>query len=224
MTSWRDRKLPGFGHTTIARWHHDPRLRLIVSLTLGALGIWLASRFWTWSLALLIGWVVIGTLYCLITAVAVWPMNAVETAAHATAESPGGLTVHVMLLSAAAISLVGLIVLIAQPQTDPVESAVITFFVVLVSWATIQIIYALRYARQYYLDGGGINFSQDTDPQYSDFAYVAITIGMTFQTSDPVFTNTAIRRVVIGQALLAFVFGTGFLASAVNVLQSLGGN
>ena len=35
---------------------------------------------------------------------------------------------------------------------------------------------------------GGINFNEDDPPNYSDFAYLALTIGMTFQVSDTDFT------------------------------------
>jgi len=44
-------------------------------------------------------------------------------------------------------------------------------------------VYALRYARLYYAAPvGGFGF-HDAKPDYADFAYVALTIGMTYQVS-----------------------------------------
>ncbi len=56
------------------------------------------------------------------------------------------------------------------------------------SWATVHTVYALRYAHEYYARPpvGGIDFKsgQDYRPDYRDFAYVAFVVGMTFQVSD----------------------------------------
>ena len=56
---------------------------------------------------------------------------------------------------------------------------------VILSWATVHTVFTLRYARLYYAGGGGIDFNDDRDPPaYTDFAYLAFTIGMTYQVSD----------------------------------------
>ena len=218
-SGWR---LPGPHHTLVRRWHHDPRWRLFVSFVIGAGGVWLADHFWGLDYAFLAGWVVVALLYCLITGIAVWRMNPRETAAHAMAESPGNVAVHLMLLGAAGASLIGLVVFLAQQRASPVQQAIITASVVVASWAVIQVIYALRYARKYYETGGGIDFNQPEPPEYTDFAYLAFTIGMTFQVSDNVFSSSAFRRIALGHAILTYVFGTVFLASVINILASLG--
>jgi uncharacterized membrane protein len=45
---------------------------------------------------------------------------------------------------------------------------------------------------------------------------------MTFQTSDVQVTDGAMRRVVVGHTLAAFVFNLGVLAFTVNVLGGAG--
>jgi len=130
--------------------------------------------------------------------------------------------VHILLLGAATAALVGVVMMLMHPNTSPIEAAVITLLTVTSAWAVIQVVYTLRYARQYYSTGGGINFNMETAPQYTDFAYVAFTIGMTFQASDTIFTDSQIRKIALGHALLTYIFGTVFLASIVNVLASLG--
>ena len=52
---------------------------------------------------------------------------------------------------------------------------------VVLAWLSVHTIYLLRYARDYYSPPeGGIDFHGEA-PDYVDFAYLALTIGMTFQ-------------------------------------------
>ena len=56
---------------------------------------------------------------------------------------------------------------------------------VVVSWAVVQSVFMLRYARMYYGDPvGGIDCNDEPRPNFLDFAYLAFTIGMTYQVSD----------------------------------------
>jgi uncharacterized membrane protein len=94
---------------------------------------------------------------------------------------------------------------------------------VAVSWFAVHTIFALRYARLYYGDPvGGIDFNQDERPVYPDFAYLALTIGMTFQVSDTNLRNSAVRRTALQHALLSYLFGSIILASAINLIVGLG--
>ena len=66
---------------------------------------------------------------------------------------------------------------------------------VALSWTVVQTVFTSHYARLYYSHpAGGIDFNQDAPPRYSDFAYLAFTIGMTFQVSDVQITSRRIRR------------------------------
>jgi uncharacterized membrane protein len=46
---------------------------------------------------------------------------------------------------------------------------------------------------------------------------------MTFQVSDTVLRSTALRRTVLRQALLSYLFGTGILATTIDLVASLRG-
>jgi uncharacterized membrane protein len=95
---------------------------------------------------------------------------------------------------------------------------------VVLSWAMTNTVFALKYARLYYRDeNGGIDFLQEEEPTYADFAYMAFAVGMTYGITDIVVTDTRIRRTVLGHALLAYAFGTGILAIAINLIANLGG-
>ena len=93
---------------------------------------------------------------------------------------------------------------------------------VAVSWLVVNTVYALRYARLYYTDPyGGVEFTGADDPTYREFAYLAFTIGMTFQVSDTSLQTTDIRMAVLRHALMSFVFDVVIIAVTVNVVAGL---
>ena len=51
--------------------------------------------------------------------------------------------------------------------------------------------------------------------------YFSFTIAVALQTSDVSVTNASMRRMVLVQSLLAFVFNTTILAFTVNIASSL---
>ena len=92
------------------------------------------------------------------------------------------------MLSAAAGSLgaLGLVIVYGHSLTGLASGmlALLAVFSVAVSWFSIRTIFTLRYAMLYYREPvGGIDFNQSERPNYQDFAYVALTLGMTFQVS-----------------------------------------
>ena len=95
-------------------------------------------------------------------------------------------------------------------------------------WLFANSTYALHYAHAYYArtaegaDAGGLEFPGTPSPSYSDFAYFAFTLGMTFQTSDVAITAPAIRRVALLHSFAAFVFNIGVIAFTINALGGAG--
>src|SRR4051794_41092849 len=95
---------------------------------------------------------------------------------------------------------------------------------VALAWGSVHTVYLLRYARLYYSPPeGGIDFHGEA-PDYTDFAYLALTIGMTFQVSDTDLTGKRVRRVALRHALLSYVFGTGIVATTVSAVAALLGS
>jgi uncharacterized membrane protein len=93
---------------------------------------------------------------------------------------------------------------------------------VVFSWLSVHTIYTLKYARLYYGDEvGGIDFNEQDGPDYVDFAYLAFTIGMTFQVSDTDLTAKPIRRTALGHALISYLFGAVIIAMVINIVASL---
>jgi uncharacterized membrane protein len=86
----------------------------------------------------------------------------------------------------------------------------------------VHTLFCLRYAHLYY-DGtlGGIDFHDDEPPTYHDFAYLAFTVGMTYQVSDTEVNDRAIRSTILRHALLSFLFGTTIIALTINIVAGL---
>ena len=91
------------------------------------------------------------------------------------------------------------------------------------SWACLHTVFTLRYARAYYSGktAGGINFNEESPPDYRDFAYVSFTIGLTFQVSDTNLASKQIRRIALRHALLSFLFGAVIISLTINLVASL---
>jgi uncharacterized membrane protein len=67
----------------------------------------------------------------------------------------------------------------------------------------------------------GVFASTTVPPDYRDFAYVAFTIGMTYQVSDTAIVTKAMRRVALRHTLLSYLFGAVIGATVINVVVGL---
>jgi uncharacterized membrane protein len=201
--------------------------RLAVSVTVGAAAAALTTFLGDWRYAPSIGWDATAIVFCGWTWAAIWPLSPEQTAARATSEDPSRAIRDVLVLSACVASLGALgLVLVFAHQTVGTASALLGVLGVLsvaVSWFSVHTIFTLRYALLYYAEpAGGIDFNQQDGPDYRDFAYVALTIGMTFQVADTDLQNSDIRSTALRHALLSYLFGAVILAAAVNLIVSLG--
>ena len=198
------------------------RTHLLVSAGIGmAVGAAVALRYDA-LLGGLVAWAVAGAVFLLWTWTSIWPLDADATSRVARREDPSRPARDLVLLVLAVGSMltVGLVIFRAH-DSGPARLA-LGVACVAASWAVLHTIFVLRYARLYYAEPvGGIDFTQDPDPTYRDFAYVGFTIGMTFQVSDTDIGKTTIRATVLRHALLSFLFGTVVLAITINLLAGL---
>lgn len=201
------------------------RLELI-SLLLGTIGAIVAGVFVAWQYAPLAGWDLAGLLYLIWLWASLYKLDHNQTAVLAMREDPGRGASDVLLILASVFSLAAVFVLIFQAGSQSGQTKIIGgalgLLSVAISWAVVHSVYSLKYARLFYKNNGGIDFYSTTPPSFSDFAYIAFTIGMTFQVSDNNFTSNAFRRTALRHALLAFLFGTIILGSVINFIVGLG--
>jgi uncharacterized membrane protein len=201
--------------------------RALTSLAVGLVAGVVVGVLTTFELLPLVSWTVTVTVLLVWVWRKSWSQDRDGTERLAEEESRTRST-DVWLLAAAVASLGVVVVALVQSgsQRGPtaVASVLLSVASVALSWALVNTVYAYKYARMYYLDepdAGGIDFKQDQDPTYSDFAYMAFTVGMSFATAETEPTSTRVRRVVLGHALLSYAFGTGVLAVAINLVTNL---
>jgi uncharacterized membrane protein len=161
----------------------------------------------------------------------IWPLDAKDTAALAAREDPTRATADLVLLLAAVASLGAVAVAIVESHSShgSVQGVEIGIGAgsVVVSWLLVHTIFTLMYARLYYRGGGGsadqvgVDFENKVRPPYSDFAYLAFTIGMTFQVSDTDLQSAEYRRLALRHALLSYLFGAVILAATINLVAGL---
>ena len=201
--------------------------RSVVSLAAGMAGGLAVGPFLGLAAALLTGWSVVAMVSVAWILVLTWPMDADQTRDHATREDPGRSVARVIAVAGSVASLGAVAVVLVQTRNASLAQAfllaAIAVVAVAASWALIQVDYMLRYAHLYYRDPvGGIGFNQEEPPMYTDFAYFSVGLGMTYQVADTNVSRNEIRRVVIAQTLLAYLFGAVILATVINLVTGLG--
>jgi uncharacterized membrane protein len=147
------------------------------------------------------------------------------TARIARAEDASRVAAEAVLIAAGVASLLAVGFTLAQAgrSTAPDRGLLTALALasVALAWTSVHTVFLLRYARLYYSPpDGGIDFG-DEAPAYLDFAYLALTIGMTFQVSDTDLTAKRIRRVALRHALLSYLFGTVIVAITVSSAAAL---
>ena len=95
------------------------------------------------------------------------------------------------------------------------------------SWLVLQTVFVLHYAHRHFGEGkdkGGIQFPGEQPTSYLDFAYLAFSIGATFQVSDNSILTSKLRRLVTAHAAAAYFYNTAVLALGINIIGSLIGS
>jgi uncharacterized membrane protein len=203
---------------------HRAVVRFIVMIVGGLLAAGIAGPMVGWEFSAAIGWSAAAFIYSSWVWIAVARFDGDQTRAHAVIEEParGVADTLVVVLSVASLFSVG-IVLMEAAAASGLERGLIAILTVALSWILLHTIFMLRYARLYYRGPiGGIDFNQKELPRYTDFAYLAFTLGMTYQVSDTDVTSHTIRTSVLGHSLLSFVFGAFILATTINLIAGFG--
>ncbi|TYB71444.1 DUF1345 domain-containing protein [Nonomuraea sp. PA05] len=177
----------------------------------------------------LIGWDVAAVVFLLVTWARISRLDGPGTAADVNREDPTRAGSDVAVVVAAVASLAAVANMIVQTGAGVVLAVGLGVASVVASWAVVHTIFTLRYALMYYSAGtggagGGVDF-HDSDPGaqpcFTDFAYLAFTVGMTFQVSDTELNSAAFRSAVLRQALLSYLFGTVIVALTINLVAGL---
>jgi uncharacterized membrane protein len=206
-------------------------VRVSVALVIGVVAAVLTGTLrheWHYSPA--VGWIVAAAVYLVWTWWVVLPMDSDHTLAHVRHRREDGTArvSHLVILVASIAGLAGVGYLLAAASGGQrhIGEALVGILSVIASWFTVHTTFTLRYALLYYSDDESepISYHQNEyRPCYKDFAYLAFTVGMTYQVSDTDLGSPRIRGSVLTQALVSFILGAVVLASTVNLVLTLAG-
>ncbi|MFR9780041.1 DUF1345 domain-containing protein [Micromonospora sp. MS34] len=207
--------------------HVPAALQLVVMGLVGAVCGGLAGVLVSPPVGPLVGWDAAALSWLALLWGRLSRLDAGRTARLAKLEDPNRAMRDALLLAACLASLLAVgVVLTSAKAVGPglprdLYGALGVLSVVL-SWLVVHTVFTTRYARLYYSsDPGGIDFHQSEPPCFVDFAYLAFTVGATFQVSDTDLCSSEMRRTVLRQSLLSYLFGAVIIAATVNLLAGL---
>jgi uncharacterized membrane protein len=159
--------------------------------------------------------------------------DAMEIRDHSIAEAEGRFTVLTLIIMAAAMILIAIALGIFSAKelqgTSRALRLALAFVTVINSWTFVHFVFTIYYAHEYHAEvkgsrtktRGGLKFAGTGRPDYWDFLYFALTVGMTAQTSDTAVESRRMRRLVTVHGLVSFVFTTAVIALTVNLAAQL---
>jgi uncharacterized membrane protein len=212
----------------------DAHHRLALSAVAAGLGGWLMRGHLAGPTLAVATWDLFAAFSMALAWSVIVSQDPFETRRTAQLEDASRTFLFVMVVSAAVASLFAVALMLGEAKGLPRPKLAghigLSVAAVVLSWALIHTVFALRYAHHYY-DGakdkprdevaGGLVFPDEPNPDYLDFAYFAFVIGMTCQVSDVQISGRGLRRIALWHGLIAFVFNTAILALFVNIVAGL---
>jgi uncharacterized membrane protein len=183
----------------------------------------------------LLAWNAFAILFIVLILTMMARTDAINIRHRSSAEAEGRFTVLTVVIAAATMVLIAIAVEIFSVKelqgTSRALRLAMAFITVITSWAFVHVVFAIYYAHEYHAEiisrrkvtRGGLSFPGETMPDYWDFIYFALTVGMTAQTSDVVVNSRPMRRLVIVHGLVSFIFTTAVIALTVNLGAQLVG-
>jgi uncharacterized membrane protein len=200
-------------------------VRILIVVVLGVAIALVVGNTVGWRFAL-VGWVVTAGSYVVWTRLLLGGMDADQTREYVTREDPTRWVADAVIVSASIASLGGVGYVVAagsRSGAGAIQAAILGILTVVASWFAVHTLFTVHYARLYYSDEpGGINFHDPEPPRFRDFAYLAYTVGMTYQVSDTEIGLTSIRATVLRHAMLSYLLGAVVLAVTINLIAGLG--
>ena len=210
-------------------WHAPALRRVAVLACIGLAVAVVLLPILPWQSAVVAGWDVAALVYL----GSIWPIilraDSAQARQLATHEDETRGSATVLLLAASVASLLGVGGALSLAGRESGTSRILLIgqavLTLLLSWTVVNTVYTLHYAhRDFGSTTPGIAFGDavgQEQPTYRDFAYVAFTIGMTYQVSDTTVRDPRIRHAVLSHALLSYVFGVVIIGGAVNLIAGL---
>jgi uncharacterized membrane protein len=207
--------------------------RLSFALVVGVILFAVTQPWLTLHTRLLIGWNAATLTYLIFCWLAVARSDAEITRMRAQIYDQTGFVIFtlVVVASTASIVAIGFLVGDARQLADAAlrgAHLTLSILALLLSWLLIHTLFAFHYARCYYWREHpskehlkGLHFPGGAEPDYLDFVYYSLVVGMTSQVSDVAVVARHMRRITLIHGVLAFVFNIAILAMSINIIGGM---
>lgn len=201
----------------------DAHHRLLVSLGTAALSFLLVPSMENWT-RLTVVWVVFALTALSLMWLTIVLAHPRDLPRLSGMQDSSRLLILVLVVAAAIAGIVSAVTLLKNKSSD----AYIPLSILAVgsAWTLVHTVFTLRYAHLYYGNDphrrpGGLDFPNDSEPDYLDFAYFSFVIGMTSQVSDVAVASKAMRRTALAHGILSFLFNAIIIALTISGLSSM---
>lgn len=214
--------------------------KLVISIITGVVAYFIISFADLQALPhLIFGWDIFSLCLLILTWITFFKTTPQTIRKQAQRQDDSRVVIFFIVLIATCASMLAVILLLISKSADPqtkVFRLVVAVACMLLSWLLVHTIFTTRYAHLYYSDkktkdtsnnqekesyAAGLDFPKDFEPDFVDFAYFSVTIGMTFQVSDVDITSKIIRKLALLHSLLSFGYNATIIALSVNIIGGL---
>ena len=207
------------------------RIRLWIGSSVGLAILLVLPRDMHIATRLLISWNLASTLYLGLTFAMMANSDEEKLQKRAIMYQEGRWVVLILVATAAVAALLATVQIVhglktLAPATVPLHLALCGATIV-TSWLFMNINLALIYAHEYFGPGyqkrqaPALQFPEEPNPDYWDFVYFSLVIGMTFQVSDVEIQSRLLRRLAAFHGVVSFFFNTFIIAISVNIAASV---
>jgi uncharacterized membrane protein len=144
------------------------------------------------------------------------------------ADDPSAPVILLAVVAAAVLSVAAIVAYLTTlkgvASHDKVAHILLATLTIIDSWLLVPTMFTVHYADMFYsaeAPNQPLVFPDTPEPVFWDFVYFSFTIAAACQTADVSTRQVAIRRVVIFQSVISFLFNVAILGFAINVTAGL---
>jgi uncharacterized membrane protein len=188
---------------------------------------------WQWNLVTraLIGWNVTVWFYLFLMAWLMMRASHVRVRNIAKQEEKSAVVILAIMSIAAIVSIVAIVLELSTTKglsfSHRLAHYAFTGATVIGSWCLVATLFTFHYARIYYrspIERRALCFpDKEENLDYWDFLYFSFTIAVAAQTSDVTVMSHSMRKTVLAQSILSFLFNIAIFGLSINIAASLVG-
>lgn len=178
----------------------------------------------------LIGWDIGALVYIVLMWRLFWMSEEQDIRDRAIDQDVRAIVVMILVIMAIAASLLGVFTALATSHEatglEKTVSVGVVIATLVLGWIVLQTVFVAHYAHRHFAavarhPDHGIGFPGEAPTSYMDFAYLAFSIGATFQVSDNTVGSTRLRNLVTAHGAAAYVYNTAILAVGIGLVVGL---